>query len=88
MNVRYVGPVERLEVVPAGGEPFFADRLQWVDVSAEVAGKRPSGDDLGEGLLAQGDYIDGKFVPLWETEAAKKAQRTRAESAAASGEEE
>ena len=75
MRVRYVGPVAELTVVPAGGEAFTAKRLEWVDVESSVAGKRPKGDDLGEGLLAQmGD--DGQ--PLWELESTKKAQQSRA----------
>lgn len=79
MRIRYTGPTEQLVVTPAGHVSFVATRLQWVDdVPAEVIGKRPSGEDPGSGLLAQGDYEDGKFVPLWETEAAKKAQATRA----------
>ena len=78
MRVRYVGPIEELEVAPAGHPPFVVARLEWVDVPADVAGKRPSTNDPGHGLLAQGDWTDGDFVPLWETEAAKKAAATRA----------
>lgn len=84
MRVRYVGPIEELTVVPAGHASFNATRLEWVDVDPAVAGKRPSGapgaeaHDPGEGLLAQGDWVDGEFEPLWETEAAKKAAATRA----------
>lgn len=76
MRVRYVGPVEELSVAPVGVTPFTVKRLEWVEVDASVAGKRPSKDDLGSGLLAQlGD--DGQ--PLWELESVKKAQRSRAE---------
>lgn len=79
MRVRYIGPIEELEVAPAGYPPFNVKRLEWVDVDPAVAGKRPSkGHDLGEGLLAQGDWVDGDFEPLWETEAAQKAAATRA----------
>lgn len=85
MKVRYtIGP-EQLEVAPAGHAPFSAKRGKWVEAPPEVVGRRPSGDgDLGEGLLAQfeGDQ------PIWELEAVKKAQRTRAANEAAdSGEE-
>lgn len=80
MRVRYVGPIEELTVVPAGQASFNAARLEWVDVDPAVAGKRPSANNPGEGLLAQGDWVDGKFEPLWETEAAKKgATRAAAE---------
>lgn len=84
MRVRYIGPIEELDVSPAGRPPFQVKRLEWVDVDPDVVGKRPSGHpggkahDPGEGLLAQGDWVDGDFVPLWETEAAKKAAATRA----------
>lgn len=82
MRLRYVGPIEELDVAPAGYVPFTARRLEWVDVDPEVVGKRPSGGgkshDPGEGLLAQGDWVDGEFEPLWETEAAKKAAASRA----------
>lgn len=75
MRVRYVGPVDELIVAPAGKDSFTVKRLEWVDVDTSVAGKRPKGDDLGEGLLAQlGD--DGQ--PLWELESTKKAQQSRA----------
>ena len=83
-RARYVGDIEELTVAPAGHDPFTVKRLEWVDVPADVLGKRPSGGDLGEGLLAQ---FDGD-KPLWELESAKKAQRTRAAGEAAdSGEE-
>jgi hypothetical protein len=82
MRVRYVGPIEELEVSPAGSPPFQVKRGEWVDVDPAVAGKRPGGPppshDLGEGLLALGDWVDGEFEPLWETEAAQKAAATRA----------
>lgn len=75
MRVRYVGPVEELTVAPANQEPFTVKRLEWAEVDASVAGKRPSKDDLGTGLLAQlGD--DGQ--PLWELESTKKAAASRA----------
>jgi hypothetical protein len=84
MRVRYVGPIEELDVTPAGHVPIRVQRLEWVDVPSDVAGKRPSGApggksyDPGQGLLAQGDWVDGEFEPLWETEAAKKSAATRA----------
>lgn len=101
MRVRYVGPVEELEVQPVGRDSVFVKRLDYVDLPSDVVGHRPSGKpgdvdeetgesrfDLGDGLLAQGEYVDGEFQPLWELESVKKAQRTRAENAATSGEEE
>ena len=70
---------EQLLVVPAGsGESYVVKRMHWVDLPPEVVGKRPSKDDLGSGLLAQGDWVDGKFDPHWELEAAAKAQKSRA----------
>ena len=83
-RVRYVGPIEELSVAPAGHPPFNVKRLEWAEVSTEVIGKRPSGSpggksfDPGDGLLAQGEWVEGEFEPLWETEAAKKAAATRA----------
>lgn len=77
-RIRYTGPIEELQVTPAGQEPILVRRLEWVVVPADVVGKRPSGGDLGEGLLAQGEYPDGEFSPLWELESTKKAQKTRA----------
>jgi len=95
MQIRYIGPVAELTVAPAGHDGFTVSRLDWVDIDAEVAGKRPSGKpgnekhDPGAGLLAQGEWVDGEFQPLWELESVKKAQRTRAANEAAdSGEKE
>ena len=84
MRLRYVGPIEELDVTPAGHIPFHVKRDEWVEVDPEVAGKRPSGTpgggsyDPGAGLLAQGDWVDGEFEPLWETEAAKNQAATHA----------
>lgn len=77
MRVRYLGPVEELVVDPAGQPAFNVKRLEWVDVDADVVGKRPSKGDLGHGLLAQ---LDDNGEPLWELESVKKAQRSRAEN--------
>ena len=94
MEIRYIGPVEELILTPVGHPEVTVKRLEWFDAAADVVGKRPSGTpdsdkfDPGLGLLAQGEWSSGKFEPYWELAAAKKAQRTRAENAAASGEEE
>lgn len=62
MHIKYVGPFDRVEVdgrVVAQGESF--------DVLAAVAGRAPSGDDPGEGLLAQPDN--------WQPAKAPKADK-------------
>ncbi len=67
-RVRYVGPTESLTVAPAGYPSFAADRGVWVDAPAEVVGRAPKGDDLGIGLLAQGEWDGDKWRPYWERE--------------------
>lgn len=85
MRIRYTSGPDELEIAPAGRPSFTAKRGEWVDVDPEVAGKRPSGDDLGEGLLAQ---LDDDGEPRWELESTKKAQRTRAANESAGDGEE
>lgn len=67
MEVRYTDGPDALIVMPVDHPPIEAHRGEWVDVPAEVAGRRAKGDDLGSGLLAQG----------WELRSAQKAARTR-----------
>ena len=49
MQISYVGPFDEVEVPGVG----VVKRGEAVSVAADVAGRVPSGEDLGEGLLAQ-----------------------------------
>lgn len=71
----YVGPSTDGVVVvdrTAGIEVDFTPS-KVCEVSADAAGRRPSGDDPGEGLLAQ--FEDGK--PLFEEPAAAKPAKDK-----------
>ena len=78
---------EELTIVVPGRPAVTVQRMEWTDLPMDLVGKRPSGADLGSGLLAQGDWVDGKFEPYWETRAAAKAQATKRAHAHDEGEE-
>lgn len=95
MNLTYLGPIDEVEIMATGQT---CKRGEQVEVSAEIAGRAPSGDpddgddyDPGEGLLAQDtswveagqeDAVAAKKAAAAERRAERKAAKEAAEAAA------